>query len=183
MPAANHGYSLGSYFQHYGPELFVVPSNRGPLPQVKQAGLVAQGMVQVAEFSFQAHGKNLTTYKCPTLPNSHWLPNLHQVNAFPVKQVTAILTISIGCVTPATSQNYWTLNVQLASFVGIPIKLLGFSNLIFEPVNVPGPVLLAGAGAGGAGGGACYAAVYAACHRLTTSSMRSFAIYGALKET
>ena len=26
-------------------------------------------------------------------------------------------------------------------------------------------------------------AVYAACQRLTTSSMRSFAIYGALKDT
>ena len=53
---------------------------------------------------------------------------------------------------------------------------------MFDPVNILGPVA-AGAGAGGAGGGACYAAMYAACHRLTTSSIRSFAIYGALKET
>ena len=53
---------------------------------------------------------------------------------------------------------------------------------MFEPVNVPGPVA-AGAGSGGAGGGACCAAVYAACHRLTTSSIRSFAVYGTLKET
>ena len=52
---------------------------------------------------------------------------------------------------------------------------------MFDPFNVPGPIA-AGAGAGGAGGGACYAAMYAACHRLTTSSMRSFTIYGALKE-
>ena len=35
---------------------------------------------------------------------------------------------------------------------------------------------MAGAGAGGAGGGACYAAVYATCHCLTTSSIKSFAI-------
>ena len=52
---------------------------------------------------------------------------------------------------------------------------------MFEPVNVPGPVV-AGAGAGGAGGGACCAAVYAACHRLTTLSIKSFAVYGALKD-
>ena len=56
---------------------------------------------------------------------------------------------------------------------------------MFEPVNVPGPIAAgAGAGgAGGAGGGACCAAMYAACHRLTTSSIRSFAVYGALKDT
>ena len=40
------------YFQHDSPEFLIIPSNRGPLPQVEQAGLVAQGMVQVAEFSF-----------------------------------------------------------------------------------------------------------------------------------
>ena len=55
---------------------------------------------------------------------------------------------------------------------------------MFEPVNVPGPANTgAGAGAGGVGGGTCYAAVYAACHRLTTSSIKSFAVYGALKDT
>ena len=64
----------------------------------------------------------------------------------------------------------------------LPSNFLGLSNFIFDPVSVPGPVA-AGAGAGGAGGGACCAAVYAACHRLTTSSIRSFAVYGALKET
>ena len=53
---------------------------------------------------------------------------------------------------------------------------------MFDPVNVPGPVA-AGAGAGGAGGGACYAAVYAACHRFTTSSIKSFAVCGTLKDT
>ena len=53
---------------------------------------------------------------------------------------------------------------------------------MFDPVNVLGPVA-AGAGAGGAGGGACCAAVYAACHRLTTSSIKSFAVYGTLKDT
>ena len=119
------------------------------------------------------------------------LPNLaqfllatdrHHVNAFPVSSVTAILTISVVCVTLATSQNCWMLNVQLASFVASPSNFSGLSNLIFEPVKVPGPVAAA-AGAGGADGGACCAAVYAACHRLTTSSMRSFAVCGALKET
>ena len=58
------------------------------------------------------------------------------------------------------------------------------SNLILDPVNVPGPTAADGAGgAGGAGGGACYAAIYAACHRFTTLLMRSFAVYGALSET
>ena len=55
---------------------------------------------------------------------------------------------------------------------------------MFEPVKVPGPIDTgAGAGAGGVGGGTCCAAVYAACHRLTTSSIKSFAVYGALKDT
>ena len=48
-----------SNLQHYGPELFVVPSHRRPLPQVKQAGLVAQGMVQIPEFSFHSVAKVL----------------------------------------------------------------------------------------------------------------------------
>ena len=96
--------------------------------------------------------------------------------------MTAILTILVGCIMPATLQNCWTLNVQLASFVASPSNFSGLSNLIFEPVNVPGPVA-AGAGAGGAGGGACYAAVYAACHHLTTLSIKSFAVYGALNDT
>ena len=77
------------------------------------------------------------------------------------------------------------MNVQLASFVASPSNFSGLSNLILEPVRVPGPTA-AGTGAGGAGGvggGTCYAAVYAACHRLTTSSIKSFAVYGALKDT
>ena len=40
-------------FKHNSPELLIVPSRRGMLPQVKQAGLVTQGMVQIPEFSFQ----------------------------------------------------------------------------------------------------------------------------------
>ena len=100
----------------------------------------------------------------------------------PVSKVTAILTISVGCITPATSQNCWTLNVQLASFWASPSNFSGVTNFIFDPVNVPGPVA-AGAGAGGAGGGAYCVAVYAACHRLNTSSIRSFAVYGALSDT
>ena len=101
----------------------------------------------------------------------------------PVSSVTAILTILVGCITPATSQNCWMLNVQLASFVASPSNFSGLSNLILDPVNVPGPVDTgAGAGAGGVGGGTCCAAVYAACHRLTTSSIKSFAVCGALRE-
>ena len=40
-------------------------------------------------------------------------------------------------------------------------------------------------GAGGAGGGAYVycAAIYAACHHLTTLSIRSLAIYGTVNET
>ena len=40
---------VGAYevpdLQHNGPELLVVPSCRGPLPQVKQVGLVVEGVV------------------------------------------------------------------------------------------------------------------------------------------
>ena len=54
---------VGAYevpnFKHNSPELLIVPSHRGTLPQVKQAGLVAQGMVQVTEFSFNCVGKIL----------------------------------------------------------------------------------------------------------------------------
>ena len=42
-----------THFQHDRTELFVVPGNRGPLPQVKQPRLVVQGMVEITEFSFQ----------------------------------------------------------------------------------------------------------------------------------
>ena len=118
----------------------------------------------------------------PNLAQFSLATDRHHVNAFPVSSVTAILTISMVCVTPATSQNCWMLNVQLASFVASPSNFSGSSNLIFEPVSVPGPVAT-GAGAGGAGGGACCAAVYAACHRLTTSAMRSLAVYGTLNDT
>ena len=124
--------------------------------------------------SYHVHTPNLAQFSFAT--------DRHHVNAFPINSVTAILTILVGCITPATSQNCWTLNVQLASFVASPSNFSGLPNLIFEPVNVPGPVAT-GAGAGGAGGGACWAAVYAVCHRLTTSSMRSFAVYGTLKDT
>ena len=54
---------------------------------------------------------------------------------------------------------------------------------MLELVRVPGPI--AAGGAGGAGGGDyfCCAAVYAACHHLATLLIRSFAIYGAVKDT
>ena len=118
----------------------------------------------------------------PNLAQFSLATDRHHVNAFLISIMTAILIISVVCVTPATLQNCWTLNVQLASFLASPSNFSGLSSLIFGPVSVPGPVAT-GAGAGGAGGGACYAAVYAACHRLTTSSMRSFAVCGALKDT
>ena len=63
--------------------------------------------------------------------------DLHQVKAFPVSKVTAILTTSVVCVTPATSQNCWTLNVQLANFCASPSYFSGFSNFILELVRVP----------------------------------------------
>ena len=52
--------------------------------------------------------------------------------------------------------------------------------MILELVKVPGPVAAGGAGA--AGGSACFAAIYAACHRFTTLLIRSLAVYGALSE-
>ena len=45
--------------QHDSPELFIILSYRRPLPQVKQVGLVAQGVVQVTELSFQGMTKIL----------------------------------------------------------------------------------------------------------------------------
>ena len=39
-------------FQHGRPEYLVIAGNRGLLPQVKQLGLVAEGMVQVTELGF-----------------------------------------------------------------------------------------------------------------------------------
>ena len=91
---------------------------------------------------FQLRGKSLTTYTIPNLAQFSFATDRHQVNAFPVSSVTAILTISVGCVTPATSQNCWTLNVQLASFVASPSNFSGLSNLIFEPVKSLVPSLL-----------------------------------------
>ena len=76
----------------------------------------------------------------PSLAQFSLATERHQVNAFPVNSVTAILTILVGYVMPATLQNYWTLNVQLASFEASPSNFSGLSNLIFEPVSVPGPV-------------------------------------------
>ena len=54
---------------------------------------------------------------------------------------------------------------------------------MLELVRVPGPI--AAGGAGGAGGGAYIycAAVYAACHCLTTLSIRFLAIYSTVKDT
>ena len=95
--------------------------------------------------SYHVHMPNLAQFSFAT--------DLHQVRAFPVNSVTAILTILVSYVTPTTSQNYWTLNVQFASFWASPSNFSGISSFILDPVNVPGPVA-AGAGAGGAGGGA-----------------------------
>ena len=104
------------------------------------------------------------------------LTDLHQVKGLLISGVTAILKISVGYITPATSQSCWTLNIQFDSFWASPSYFSGFSNLIFEPVNVPGPI--AAGSAGGAGG-----AVYAACHRFTTSSIRSLTFCGTASDT
>ena len=42
-----------TYFQHNCPKLLIIPGDRGTLPQVKQAGLIAQCVVQVTELGFQ----------------------------------------------------------------------------------------------------------------------------------
>ena len=47
------------YFQHDGPKLFILLSHGRPLLQVKQARLVAEGMVQVTEFSLEGMAKIL----------------------------------------------------------------------------------------------------------------------------
>ena len=48
-----------THFQYYSPELLIVLSNRRTLPQVKQLGVVLQGMLQVMELSFQCMTKVL----------------------------------------------------------------------------------------------------------------------------
>ena len=56
--------------QHNGSELLVIPSYRRSLAQVKQVGLVAQGMVQIMEFSFKGMAEILPrthTLSCPIL--------------------------------------------------------------------------------------------------------------------
>ena len=45
--------------QHNCPEFIFILGNRGPLLQVKQVGLVLQGMVQVTELGFQGMAKIL----------------------------------------------------------------------------------------------------------------------------
>ena len=52
----------------------------------------------------------------PNLAQFSLATDLHHVNAFLINSVTAIFTILVGCIMPATSQKYWTLNVQFASF-------------------------------------------------------------------
>ena len=52
----------------------------------------------------------------PNLAQFSLATDLHHINTFPINSVTAILTISVGYLTPATLQNYWTLNVQFDSF-------------------------------------------------------------------
>ena len=49
----------GPNFEHNSPELLIIPSHRGTLPQVKQTRLVAQGVVQIAELRFQRMAKVL----------------------------------------------------------------------------------------------------------------------------
>ena len=87
--------------------------------------------------------------------------------------MTAILTTSIVCITPATLQNYWMLNIQFASFWASPAYFSGFSSFILELIRVPGPIVAGGAGGTGSGADVCYDAIYAACHHLITSLIRS----------
>ena len=61
-----------THFQYYCPELLVIASNRGPLPQFKQTSLVAEGMVQIMEFCFKCMAEILPcayTKLCPILIN------------------------------------------------------------------------------------------------------------------
>ena len=140
-------------------------------------------MVEILEFSFERMAKILpaaNTQPCPILVGDRMPPG----QSLARQQSDSHFDNLCRLRHPATSQNCWTLNVQLASFWASPSNFSGFSNFIFDPVNVPGPVAAgAGAGAGGVGGGTCCAAVYAACHHFTTSSIKSFAVCGALKDT
>ena len=91
--------------KHNRPKLLIVAGNRGILLQVKQAGLMLQGMVQIMELGFQCLAEILPgTY--PKFGPISLATDLHHVEAFPVSRVTAILTTSVVCITPATSQNY-----------------------------------------------------------------------------
>ena len=63
-----------------------------------------------------------------------------------------------------------------------PSYFSGFSSLILELVRVLAPIA-AGGGAAAGGTCVCFAAVHAACHNLTASSIKSFATYGAVNYT
>ena len=54
--------------QHNGPEILIVPCHRRLLPQVKQAGLVPEGVVQVVELSFQGMAKVLPCTNAQSSP-------------------------------------------------------------------------------------------------------------------
>ena len=57
-----------AHLQHYSPKLLIVPRYRRPLPQVKQMGLVAEGMMQVAELSLQGMAKILPCTNAQSSP-------------------------------------------------------------------------------------------------------------------
>ena len=61
----------------------------------------------------------------PNLAQFSLATDLHQVRALPVSKVTAILTISIGCVTPRHFTKLLDVKHAIRQLLGIPIKLLG----------------------------------------------------------
>ena len=169
-----------THFQYYSPELLIIAGYRRLLPQVKQASLVAEGMVQITEFGFKCMAEILLcayTKLCPTLIGYRLPPGQSLAHQQGDSDFDNLRGLCHAC--------HFTevLDVErpVCQLLSVTIYFSGFFNLMLELAKVPGPVVAGGAG--GAGGGACCAAIYTACQCSITLLMRSFAIYGTLSET
>ena len=110
--------------QHNGPKFLIILRNQGPLPQVKQPKLMAQGMVKVTEFGFQCMAKILPrayTQPCPILISYRSPPGLHLSR----EQGDSHLDNLHQLCHPRHFTKLLDVEHPIYQFLGIPIKLLG----------------------------------------------------------
>ena len=113
-----------AYFQHYRPELFVLLGDRRLLPQVKQARLVAQGMVEIPEFSFKRMAKILpaaNTQPCPILVGDRTPPG----QSLARQQGDSHLDNLRRLCHPRHFAKLLDVERPICQLLGVPIKLLG----------------------------------------------------------